>query len=112
MYRSATDDEVSTLLEDPLLQLANGMDSNRVSIPNRRRIAQVIGQFQMMTPQDRGSIIVSLQEYTQLQFENGSVIINSDNDLKLFIYGLEERYYATTFGRERRIANSIISIRI
>lgn len=110
LYRAATDDEVRTLLEDPLLQLANGMDSNRVSIPNRKRIAQVIEEFQIMTAQDRGSIIASLQEYTQLQFENGSVIINSDKDLKLFIYGLEERYYTSALRQQKRIANSIIPI--
>ena len=33
--------------------------------------------------------------------------INSDKDLKNLIYGLQERYYTTHRGKEKRLANSV-----
>lgn len=110
LYREATTNEVMIILDDPIVKLANDMCSDKVSIPNRKRVAQVVERFQKMNPTERSVIIESIKGYTKLKIEDESVVIESDNDLKLFLYGLEERYYTTHLGQEKRIANSIIPV--
>ena len=34
--------------------------------------------------------------------------VNSEDELKLLLYGIEQRFYTTLVGGERRIANSVI----
>ena len=33
--------------------------------------------------------------------------ISDDDSLKLLIYGIEQRFYTTQFGQEKRLANSV-----
>jgi hypothetical protein len=40
--------------------------------------------------------------------ENDSFKISNENELKFLLYGIEQRFYTTPDGRERRIANSVI----
>lgn len=40
--------------------------------------------------------------------ENDSFKISNEKELKLLLYGIEQRFYTTPDGRERRIANSVI----
>jgi len=39
--------------------------------------------------------------------ENSKFEISTDDDLKLLIYGIKQRFYTTPFGQERRLANSV-----
>ncbi|EFA5442641.1 ATP F0F1 synthase synthase, partial [Escherichia coli] len=45
----------------------------------------------------------------KLKFDDGTGCfeISCDEELKLLLYGIEERYYTTRFGNEKRLANSI-----
>ena len=36
--------------------------------------------------------------------------IESENDLKSLLYGIEQRYYTTLLGNEKRLANSVTTI--
>lgn len=63
------------------------------------------------TPVQKTDIYGYIQEYCQdLPFENGAFNIDNEHSLTLVLYGIEQRYYTTQFGLERRIANSIIRI--
>lgn len=42
--------------------------------------------------------------------KNKSFSIGSEEELKELIYGIEQRYYTTEIGNEKRLANSIIKI--
>jgi hypothetical protein len=35
---------------------------------------------------------------------------SSDDELKFLLYGIEQRFYTTMFGQEKRLANSIQTI--
>jgi hypothetical protein len=43
-------------------------------------------------------------------FENQAFKIATEEDLKALLYGIEQRYFTTPVGNERRLANSIISL--
>ena len=36
--------------------------------------------------------------------------ISTDDELKMLLYGIEQRYYTTPFGHEKRLANSVVTI--
>ena len=36
--------------------------------------------------------------------------IENENDLKVLIFGIEQRYYTTRIGSERRLANSVLTL--
>ena len=44
--------------------------------------------------------------------ESNKIKVGSDRDLKLFIYGVEQRYYTKILGNEPCIANSVISMEV
>lgn len=48
--------------------------------------------------------------YSQVVFEDGKFQIETDDDLKFVLWGIQQRFYTTPIGGEKRVANSIISI--
>ena len=36
--------------------------------------------------------------------------ISSEQNLKMLLYGIEQRFYTTLIGDEKRLANSVISL--
>jgi hypothetical protein len=46
---------------------------------------------------------------TKLKFdaENKKFEIKSDEELKYLLYGIEQRFYTTHIGNEKRLANSV-----
>lgn len=114
LYKEATSEEVSQFLDESFVELANGYDVEKVSKPNRRRIALAMTTLSAMSDEDKSSMLNYVNEYCQqkLNFDqqNQKFEIATDDDLKLLVYGIEQRFYTTPFGQERRIANSIIKM--
>ncbi len=111
LYREATDAETQAFLNHEFLNISPNFSVSSVKIPNRKRIAMVTDTLNGFTPEQRTNIYDYIQEYCQdLSFENGAFHIDNEHSLTLVIYGIEQRYYTTQFGQERRIANSIIRI--
>lgn len=48
----------------------------------------------------------------KLKFDqaNQKFEISNDEDLKLLVYGIEQRFYTTPFGNEKRCANSVTTM--
>lgn len=43
--------------------------------------------------------------------QNQKFEISTDEDLKLLVYGIEQRFYTPPFGKEKRLANSVQAIK-
>jgi hypothetical protein len=111
LYREATDAETQAFLNNNFLNINPNFSVNSVKIPNRKRIALVTDTLSGFTQEQRTNIYDYIHGYCQdLTFENGAFNIDNEHSLTLVIYGIEQRYYTTQFGQERRIANSIIRI--
>jgi len=114
LYKEATSEEVETFLQQPIVGLRDGYCSDNVSKPNRKRIALAMATLAMMSEEDRESIPDYVEQYCEqkLKFDpaNQSFEISTDEELKLLLYGIEQRYYTTPFGQEKRLANSIVAI--
>ena len=116
LYREATDEEVTKFLEQDFILLANGFLVDKVSKPNRKRIALATQSFNEMSEQERKDILEYIKEYCdeitlKYDWEAKKFCIENDTQLKYLIYGIEQRFFQTLVGKEKRVANSIIPIK-
>jgi hypothetical protein len=111
LYKEATNDEVKAFLEEDFIELSNGYDMNKVSKPNRKRIALAMDTLAAMPAADRDQMYSYIHSYCEkkLKFDkdNSKFEITTDDELKYLLYGIEQRFYTTEFGHEKRLANSV-----
>lgn len=110
LYKVATEDETITFLQSNFLEVSEDFSSNLVTIPNRKRIALVNETLNRLTDEEKVAIYDYTNEYGQVAYDNGKFKIENDEDLKFVLWGIEQRFYTTQIGGEKRVANSIISI--
>jgi hypothetical protein len=111
LYKEATNDEVDQFLDESFIELSNDYDVNNVSKPNRKRIGLAMATLNAMSADDRTNMLGYVDDYCKkkLNFDqkNQKFEISTDDELKLLLYGIEQRFYTTPFGQERRLANSV-----
>ncbi len=111
LYKEATQDEVEQFLDESFIELSEDYNVGRVSKPNRKRIALAMTTLEAMSDNDKSSMLSYIDGYCEqkLKFdkENNKFEISTDNELKFLLYGIEQRFYTTPFGQERRLANSV-----
>jgi hypothetical protein len=110
LYKEATEVETQTFLQSKFLEVADDFTPQLVTIPNRKRIALVNHTLKRLSDDEKIAIYDYTNEYDQVKFENGKFKIENDEDLKFVLWGIEQRFYTTQIGGEKRVANSIISI--
>ena len=111
LYKEATNDEVEQFLDESFIELSNDYDVNNVSKPNRKRIGLAMATLHAMSADDRTNMLGYINDYCKqkLNFDqkNQKFEISTDDELKLLLYGIEQRFYTTPFGQEKRLANSV-----
>lgn len=108
LYREATEEETCNFLDSDFIELDN-FSAENVKKANRKRIALVTELMKHMKRKKKKIIMDSIKDYCpQLVSEEGRFRISSERDLKLLLYGIDQRFYTTPDGEEKRIANSII----
>jgi hypothetical protein len=112
LYKAATDQQVQSFINNPCITLANGFESKKVSVLNRKKIALCLDSFSALLPADQANVLAETKVDAPdiVCKDTGNFIIGDDKALKLFLYGLQERYYTTKVGKEKRIANSVLKI--
>ena len=112
LYKEATDQEIKTFLKQSFIILKNSFSYNEVKTLNRKRIALLQGMMVDLSIEEKMRIISYIGEYcSSLKRVEDAFEIGTEKDLKLLLYGLQERFYTTPIGDEKRIANSIIPIK-
>lgn len=114
LYKEATKEEVEQFLDESFIELSNNYSVEKVSKPNRKRIGLAMKTLGGMSVDDKTNMLEYIDGYCEqkLKFDqqNQKFEISTDEDLKLLVYGIEQRFYTTPFGKERRIANSVQAI--
>lgn len=114
LYKEATQEEVGEFLEESFIELANKYCVDSVSKPNRKRIALAMATLDAMSEDDRTGMLSYIESYCEdkLKYDeaNKKFEIATDEDLKLLLYGIEQRFYTTPIGQEKRLANSVIRL--
>ena len=110
LYREATDAETQAFLENEFLEVNEAFVSRNVTVPHRTRIALVNGTLSRLSNEEKQTIYDYTNQYGQVTYEDGKFKIETDDDLKFVLWGIEQRFYTPPIGGEKRVANSIISI--
>ncbi len=110
LYREATNEETKQFLEMDFI-VAEGITVELVKTPNRKRIAMAMETLNALSKQQRKEIYHYIAEYCP-EISNGKnrFRVKSNEDLTLVLYGIEQRFYTTPVGEEKRIANSVIRL--
>ncbi|WP_370317185.1 ATP F0F1 synthase synthase [Pseudoalteromonas sp.] len=111
LYKEATNEEVESFLEEDFIELSGDFSSEKVSKPNRKRVALAMDTLAAMPAEDRDQMCSYIHSYCEqkLKFDkdNSKFEVTTDDELKYLLYGIEQRFYTTPLGRERRLANSV-----
>ena len=114
LYKEATNEEVESLLREPFISLGAGFGAQSVSKPNRKRIALAMDTLASMSSQDRKGLVNYIGYYCSeklnLDIPSGKFTISNDEELKMLLYGIEQRFYTTPFSKQRRLANSVQNV--
>lgn len=114
LYKEATNEEVQNFLIEPFIELANEYNVAKVSKPNRKRISLAMNTLAEMSVEDKVGMLAYIDDYCSqsLTFDqvNNRFEISTDDELKLLLYGIEQRFYTTPFGHEKRLANSVMTL--
>ncbi|MGZ5191412.1 MAG: hypothetical protein ACXWCZ_10355 [Flavisolibacter sp.] len=114
LYKEATKEEVETFLDKSFVELSNGYGVEKVSKPNRKRVVLAMSTLAAMPTEDQDQMLSYIHGYCEekLKFdsENKKFEITSDEELKYLLYGIEQRFYTTQIGNEKRLANSVQKI--
>lgn len=114
LYKEATKEEVEQFLDESFIELSNDYGVEKVSTPNRKRIGLAMKTLESMSADDKTNMLDYIDGYCEqkLKFDqqNQKFEISTDEDLKLLVYGIEQRFYTTPFGKEKRCANSVTTM--
>lgn len=111
LYREATEEETTQFLNNDFINLKGGYSANNVKTPNRKRIALAMKTLNELDEKDQKNIFAYIGDYCpELRVSENSFDIGSEEDMKKLLFGIEQRFYTTPIGGEKRIANSIISL--
>ncbi|MCT3114632.1 hypothetical protein EFS60_00755 [Leuconostoc lactis] len=111
LYREATDEEVNDFLRYDFINVGENFKLASVKTNNRKRIALLKDRYAGFSAEQKIELNKYIHNYeSELPFQNGKFEIQSDQDLKRLLYGIDQRYYTTPIGKETRIASSITKI--
>lgn len=111
LYREATDGETEEFLQNDFIALKDDYGTGSVKTANRKRIALAMQTLSTLSLEEKENIFTYIGEYCpELKTENNAFSVGSEDELKLVLFGIEQRFYTTPVGGEKRIANSVITM--
>lgn len=111
LYREATQEETDSFLANDFISLKDDYSGSKVKTANRKRIALAAKTLSELDEPDRKNIFKYIGDYCpDLKVSENSFEVGSENELKMLLYGIEQRFYTTPVGGEKRLANSVITL--
>ena len=109
LYREATKEETESFLSNDFICLKDNYSASNVKTANRKRIALATQTLSKLNETDKKNIFSYIGDYCpELKVSDNSFEVGSEDELKMLLYGIEQRFYTTLVGGEKRIANSVI----
>ena len=111
LYREATNEETEKFLNNEFIYCLDNFDASCVKTANRKRIAMAMDTLKKFSSSEKKKVFKYIGNYSQIyDSEQKRFNISSEEDLRLLLWGIEQRFYTTVVGNEKRAANSIISL--
>ena len=111
LYREATEHEVEEFLQNDFIDLTDEFESSKVKVANRKRIAMAMDTLSKMHDDDKKQIFAYLCDYCpDIVTPEQKFKVGSEENLKMVLFGIEQRFYTTLVGGEKRIANFVVPL--
>ena len=114
LYKEATKSETEDFLTNSFINLGNGFSSDDVSVHNRKRISMAKEVLSTLNANEKERMFKYINRYSdkKIAFDatKNEFEVNSDQELKVILYGINERFYTTEIGQEPRVANSVLKL--
>lgn len=112
-YKAATDDEANRFLQSDIVD-AQTLPIEKVGVTNRKRITSILTKYEAYTPNEKAT----LKEYIKksvganLDFDDNAkkFVVNTDTQLRLLLYGIQQRFYMPPLEDEVQVATSSTGI--
>lgn len=112
-YQAATDDETNRFLQSDIVD-AQALPMEKVGVSNRKRITSVLAKYESYNSKEKAT----LREYIKksvgdnLGFDDkaGKFLVNTDTQLRLLLYGIQQRFYMPPLEDEVQVATSSTGI--
>lgn len=109
LYREATNEETEQFLQSDFITLKDDYGTTKVKTANRKRIALAVKTLSELSPDEKKNIFSYIGEYCpDLKTEEDTFSVSNEEELKMVLFGIEQRFYTTPVGGEKRIANSVL----
>ena len=96
-------------MANDFIQLKQNYNASKVKTANRKRIALAQKTLESLDADSRRNIFTYIGEYCpELKVSATSFEVGDEEELKMLLYGIEQRFYTTIVGGEKRIANSVV----
>lgn len=110
LYREATEDETDKFLHNSFIALKHDFSLRQVKTANRKRIALASDTLSRLQEPEREQIFSYTKEYCpQLKYTDDAFEIKDEEDLKMLLYGIEQRFYKADKGEENAAASDDIN---
>lgn len=111
LYLEATTQDVRDFFEKPFIRASGDFAPDKVGKANRNRLALVMKKMNELDEEQ----LIEVFEYTNSYYPNLSYngrffLINSNEDFKNLMYGMEERLFTTPVTNKKFAANSVIKL--
>ena len=111
LYREATEEETQKFLNSNFICCSESFDSSHVGTTNRKKIAMAIDTLNKYSESEKKKIFRYIGRYCNIYNSTSNIFtIDNEYDLKLLLLAIEQRFYTTEVGNEKRAANSIIPL--
>ena len=111
LYKEATDEEVNAFLKNDFIALQDNYCVSSVKTANRKRIALAKKTLDELSETDRKKIFTYIGEYCpDLKTDKDAFKVGTEDEMKMLLFGIEQRFYTTPVGGEKRLANSVITL--
>lgn len=111
LFREATTAETEAFLAKEFIKIENNFCAASVKQANRKRIALAMEALNDFNEEQKSTVFNTVKEYCpQLVADDTTFKIETESDLALLLYGIDQRFYTTPDGKEKRIANSVIRL--
>ena len=112
-YQAATDDETNRFLQSDIVD-AQTLPVEKVGVSNRKRITSILAKYEAYSSNEKAT----LREYIKksvggnLDFDDkaGKFLVNTDTQLRLLLYGIQQRFYMPPLEDEVQVATSSTGI--
>jgi len=109
-YKAATETETKRMLQSDLISTANGFNAANVGVSNRKRITSILAKYNAYEPAKKAQLRQYIHETVgaHLPFDKttGKFIVANDIQLRLLLYGVQQRLYQPPLEDEVQVATA------